>query len=296
MSGCAGWLVKPLRERRGRTILTPLTPLASGLDPTVLFGAPIVEVACYYRTADGKDLEVTVRYALPIDINPWNDFYVGCTALGRQQPVATQAKAWNNRDRVYRVVGANTWSLATFVDDLGELGTNDVPRFEAITNAMLRAAQPFAHDCKLAGSGGPVELTSLWSFSFDRRRRARELRAVPEQRLGHHHRNHAGERDRNDPRPPRHRLPPQAHRKGKTRWLTIHVGAPIEFQHSYGSLLRTQLSVTALERRRLQHRLDRHAAPLPPAANPATGRRADLWPCSTSTVKARSAPESKPCD
>lgn len=33
--------------------------------------------------------------------------------------------------------------------------------------------------------------------------------------------------------------------KGKTRWLTIHVGAPIEFQHSYGSLLRTQLSVTA---------------------------------------------------
>lgn len=174
----AGWS-NPSESDGGRTILTPLTPLASGLDPTVLFGAPIVEVACYYRTADGKDLEVTVRYALPIDINPWNDFYVGCTALGRQQPVATQAKAWNNRDRVYRVVGANTWSLATFVDDLGELGTNDVPRFEAITNAMLRAAQPFAHDCKLAGSGGPVELTSLWSFSFDAQTTSAEYEQCP---------------------------------------------------------------------------------------------------------------------
>ena len=241
----AGWS-NPSESEGGRTILTPLTPLASGLDPTVLFGAPIVELACYYRTADGKQLQVSVRYALPIDINPWNDFYIGCTALGRQQPIATAAKPWNSRDRVYRVVGVNTWSLATFVDDLKELGPNEVPRFEAITNAMLRAAQPFAHDCKLAGNGAPVDLTSLWTFSFDVQTTSAGVTSSASSSGSFvTTANTAGSAvgTIRDLRASDFRL--ELTGRGKPRWLTIHVGAPIEFQHTYGSLLRTQVAVTA---------------------------------------------------
>ena len=161
-----GW-VNPPESEGGRYVLTPLTGVASGDDPTEFFAAPIVQIDCHYRTTGGKDLQVFVRYALPIDINPWNDFYVGCTITGRPEPASTAARAWNDDGRVYRVVGAKTWSLATFIDNLRQLGKNDVPRFEAVTDAMLKAAQPFAHNCKLAGNGGPVNLKSIWTFSFD---------------------------------------------------------------------------------------------------------------------------------
>src|SRR5258708_1759801 len=128
-SAPAGWF-NPPENAGGRYILTPLTAVAQTDDPTVLFGAPVVQLDCHYRTTGGSDLQVSVRYALPIDINPWNDFYIGCTVTGHPQSVATAAHAWNDRDRIYRVVGAKTWSLATFIDDLGELRKEDVQRFE----------------------------------------------------------------------------------------------------------------------------------------------------------------------
>jgi hypothetical protein len=189
---------------------------------------------------------VSVRYALPIDINPWNDFYIGCAGTGRPQPLSTAAQAWNDRNRVYRVVGAKTWSLATFVDDLRELGTNDVPRFEAMTNAMLKAAQPFAHNCKLAGNGGPVDLTSLWTFSFDvQTTSAGVTSSASSSGSFATTANTSGGAvgTIRDLRAADFRL--ELTGRGKRRWLTIHVVAPIEFQHRYGSLLRAQLAVTA---------------------------------------------------
>jgi hypothetical protein len=166
--------------------------------------------------------------------------------LGRQQPIATAAKAWNTRDRIYRVVGANTWSLATFVDDLKELVPNDVPRFEAMTDEMLKAAQPFAHDCKLAGNGGPVDLTSLWTFSFDVKTTSAGVTSSASSSgsfttTANTSGNTVG--TIRDLRATDFRLKLKGARS--TRSLTIHVGAPIEFQHSYGSLLRAQIAVTA---------------------------------------------------
>jgi hypothetical protein len=241
----AGWSNPPESEG-GRSILTPLTPVASALDPTLLFGAPVVQLDCYYRTTDGKSLEVSVRYALPIDLNPWNDFYMGCTSLGRQQPASTAAYAWNNRDRVYRVVGSKTWSLATFVDNLGELGTADVPRFEALTNAMLAAAQPFAHNCKLAGNGGPVDLKSIWTFSFDAQTTSTGVTSSARDSgsfVTTASTTGSTVGTIRDLRASDFRL--ELRRGGKRQWLALHVGAPIEFQHSYGSLLRTVLAVTS---------------------------------------------------
>src|SRR5437870_4589139 len=144
----AGW-VNPPESQGGRTVLTPLTPLTSGDDPIVLFGAPIVQINCVYEASGGKYLQVSVRYALPIDLNPWNDFDIGCTVLHHPENVATAAHAWSDRGRIYRVVGAKTWSLATFIDDLRELGGSDVPRFESMTDTMLAGAQRFAHNCQL---------------------------------------------------------------------------------------------------------------------------------------------------
>jgi hypothetical protein len=240
-----GWF-NPAESEGGRSILTPLTVVAQTDDPSVRVGAPIVQVDCNYRAAGGRDLQVSVRYALPIDINPWNDFYIGCTVTGRPQAASTAAHAWNDRDRVYRVVGAKTWSLATFIDDLSLLRTADVPRFEAMTRAMLKAAQPFAHDCTLAGHGAPVDLKSIWSFSFDARTTSGGVTSsgrssgsfvttanTSESMVGAISNLFAAD------------FPLVVRSKGKTRSLRIHVGAPIEFRHGYGSLLRTHLVVTA---------------------------------------------------
>ena len=238
-----GW-VNPPQSAGGRFVLTPLTAVAQTDDPTEFFAAPIVQIDCRYLTTDGRALQVSVRYPLPIDINPWNDFYVGCTVTGRPEPVSTAAKAWNDHDRVYRVVGAKTWSLATFVDNLRELGKNDVPRFEAMTDAMLKAAQPFAHNCKLAGNGGPVTLKSIWTFNFDVQTTSAGVTSSARSSgsfvttaitSGSAVGTISNLVARN------FRL--KVTSAGKTRWLVIHVGAPIEFRHAYGSLLRTQLVV-----------------------------------------------------
>ena len=240
-----GW-TNPPESQGGRSILTPLTAVAQTDDPTVFVGAPIVQVGCDYRTTGGRDIQVSVRYALPIDINPWNDFYIGCTVTGHPEVVSTGPHAWNDRDRIFRVVGAKTWSLATFVDDLGQLRKDDVPRFEAMTRTMLEAAQPFAHDCTLAGNGGPVDLQSTWSFSFDVQTTTAGVTSSAStsgsflttastsgSAVGTI--SNLGARD----------FRVRVTSKGKTRWLTIHVGAPIEFRHGYDSLLRTHVVVIA---------------------------------------------------
>ena len=238
-----GW-VNPPESEGGRYVLTPLTGVASADDPTEFFAAPIVQIDCHYRTSGGKDLQVFVRYALPIDINPWNDFYVGCTITGRPEPASTAARPWDDSGRVYRVVGSKTWSLATFIDNLNQLGKDDVPRFEAVTNAMLKAAQPFAHNCKLAGNGGPVNIQSIWTFSFDAKTTSAGVTssasdsgsfittAISSGSAVGTIRQLVAKNFRLEVK-----------RKGSTESLAIHVGAPIAFNHGYGSLLRAQLVV-----------------------------------------------------
>lgn len=240
-----GWY-NPSESQGGRYILTPSTAVEQTDDPTVIFGAPIVQIDCNYRTTGGKALEVSVRYALPIDLNPWNDFYIGCTVTGRPQAASTAAHAWSDRDRVYRVVGAKSWSLATFVDYLGQLEKDDVPRFEAVTDTMLKAAQPFAHGCTLAGNGGPVDVKSIWTFSFvaqttsggvtssGRSSGSFVTTADP---------SGSGAGTISNLFATNFRLGVTT--KGNTRSLTIRVGAPIEFRHRYGSLLRAHVVVIA---------------------------------------------------
>jgi hypothetical protein len=241
----AGWF-NPPESAGGRTILTPLTDLANGNGPTEYFGAPVVEVACTYRTASGKDIQVTVRYALPIDINPWNDFYVGCTETGHPQNVATSAHAWNDRDRIYRVVGAKTWSLATFIDDLKQLGPADVPGFESIASTMLKAAQPFAHNCRLAGAGGPVDIQSIWIFSFDARTSSDGITSRGKTRgsfvtTANH--SGAGAGTISDLHADNFRLSVSG--RSVRASLELHVGDPLAFNHGYGSVLRAQIVVLA---------------------------------------------------
>ena len=238
-----GWSNPPESEG-GRSVLTPLTAVAQTDDPTEFFAAPIVQVDCRYRTTGGKVLQVSVRYPLPIDINPWNDFYVGCTSTGRPEPASTAARAWSDDGRVYRVVGAKTWSLATFVDNLRELGKNDVPRFEAVTDAMLKAAQPFAHNCQLAGNGGPVNLKSIWTFSFDVQTTSAGVTSSARSSgsfdtTATTSGSAVGTIDNLVAKNFRLEVKSQ----GSTKLLAFHVAAAIEFRHGYGSFLRTHLVV-----------------------------------------------------
>jgi hypothetical protein len=240
-----GWF-NPSESEGGRNILTPLTAVQQTDDPTVLVGAPVVQVDCNYRTTDGRDLQVSVRYALPIDLNPWNDFYIGCTVTGHPEVSSISAHAWNDRDRTYRIVGAKSWSLATFIDDLKGLGKDDESRFEAVTKAMFAAAQPLAHNCKLPGNGGPVNVKSIWIFSFD----VQTSRAsVTSSATSNGSFITTAGPNGNTVGAISGLAAADFHlkvtSKGKTRWLAIHVGSPIEFRHGYGSLLRTHVEVTS---------------------------------------------------
>jgi hypothetical protein len=241
----SGWF-NPAESAGGKTILTPLTTVAEPAHPTTFFGAPVVEVDCHYLTTAGKNLEVIVRYALPIDLNPWNDFYIGCTVTGHPQNAATGAHPWSDHDRTYRVVGAKTWSLATFIDDLGAVGAADVPRFEAITRQMLASAQPFAHNCKLAGGGNPVDIKSIWTFSFDARTSSGGVTS-------------SGKTSGSFVTTPDASGGPvgaitnlfaddfrlSGKGRGTTFSLELHVAAPIDFHHRYGSTLRAHVLVLA---------------------------------------------------
>ena len=154
---------------------------------------PSSRSTCVYRAAGGKDLQVSVRYALPIDINPWNDFYIGCTVTATRRssrPARTPGTTTiASTESSARRPGASPRSSTTS----GVLRKDDVPRFEAMTKAMLKAAQPFAHDCKLAGNGGPVDLKSIWIFSFDVQTTTRGCHEQrPDQRLLRHHREPSG--------------------------------------------------------------------------------------------------------
>jgi hypothetical protein len=241
----SGWYL-PAVEAGGRTVLTPLTAVAGGpSDPTIFFGAPVVQVDCHYRTQAGKDLDVAVRYVLPMDLNPWNDFYIGCTSTGHPQNAATSAKTWNVTDRIYRIVGSKTWSLATFIDDLKQLAPADVPRFEAIARTMLADAQPLAHNCKLAGNGKPTDVKALWTFSFDAKTTQAgvtssggttgSFQTTPEDSSAA---GTIGNLQAND-----FRL--KVSGKGKNGSLEIHVGTPIDFHHGYGAVLRAHIIVLA---------------------------------------------------
>src|SRR6266702_5771800 len=48
-----GWF-NPPESAGGRFVLTPLTAVAQTDDPTVLFGAPLVQLNCIYQTTGGK--------------------------------------------------------------------------------------------------------------------------------------------------------------------------------------------------------------------------------------------------
>jgi hypothetical protein len=239
----AGWFEPD--GAAGRTVLTPLTAVNGGpSDPTTFFGAPVVQVDCHYRTQAGKDFDVAVRYVLPMDLNPWNDFYIGCTVTGHPQNAATSAKAWDEKDRIFRIVGVKTWSLATFIDDLKQLTPADVPRFEAIAKKMFDDAQPFAHNCKLEGNGKAVEVKALWTFSFDANTTTSGVTSTggttgsfitsgdtPTGGVGT-----IGNLQAND-----FRL--RVTGKGGKGSLEIHVGEPIDFHHGYGATLRAHIVV-----------------------------------------------------
>ncbi len=239
----SGWFNPPASEG-GRSVLTPLSTLNSpdGLD--AYSAAPAVEIDCNYRTAGGKDLEVSVRYALPIDLNPWNDFDIGCTEVAHPEAVSTASERWNDRVRVYRIVGMKSWSLATFIDNLHQLSSADVPRFEAMANELLKGVQSFAHNCSLPGNHGPVAVKSLWTFSFDAHVTSAGI-ASSADTTGSFTTSPTADGSSigaiGDLNATDFRL--RMSQGGHTSWISIHIAAPIGFEHSYGSELRARIVV-----------------------------------------------------
>lgn len=236
-----GWSNVP----SARSVLTPNTISPDG-SLILYFAAPIVEIVCVYRTPAGKDIDLRVRYDLPIDVNPWNDFDIGCTATHPPAAPSIAAKAWNARQRVYRVIGVHTWSLATFIDSFKQLKPADVPRFETMAKLMLKGVQPFAHGCSLAGGGKPTEIKSLWTFSFDVHSTSGGVTSTGSTSGSF---STAVGPDGTATGAISNLSAPDFQLRvtggGKRDVLSIHVGTPIGFSHGYGAALRTQIVVTA---------------------------------------------------
>ena len=237
----SGWSNTPA----AREVLTPNTISPDG-NLILYFSAPVVEIVCVYRTAAAKDMDVRVYYDLPTDMNPWNDFDIGCTSTHAPAASSIAAKAWNPTQRVYRVIGAKTWSLATFDDAVKQLKPEDVPRFEAMTQEMLKGVQGYAHNCSLAGNGHPTGVKSNWTFSFNARTTSGGVTSSgstsgsfgttvsPGGTTAGAISNLSASN-----------FPLRVTGGGKPRVLSIHVGTPIAFSHGYGAMLQAHVVVFA---------------------------------------------------
>jgi hypothetical protein len=112
-----------------------------------IVGVQYETVYCNYFTRDRKHIVVNSTFALPDDPNPINDFYYGC---------GSGATQWNNRNRMFQIVGNDRWVAAAF-EDLGRtLNRHQVSSFELITRELLNSSAPSAHTCALKLAPEPV--------------------------------------------------------------------------------------------------------------------------------------------
>jgi hypothetical protein len=151
---------KLLRGSAGRFVLTPLSSMNESP------GGTSVQVTCNYVTQKGGVLlAVAVRYALPTNVNPFNDFDIGCTSLSTQKTAGSGSLPWSTQGRIYRVASPTSWSFASFDDSSAVLTSTDEPAFETIAQTMLESAGPIAHNCKLANTAPQAQ--TVWTFSFN---------------------------------------------------------------------------------------------------------------------------------
>jgi hypothetical protein len=242
-----GWSIPPGDEtgdgQGGREILTPLTVVPES-GP---YGGDAVEVDCDYFAAGNRHLRVGVRYALPVDPNPINDFYFGCSASALSAGLPNGGFAWNAHDRIFRVVGSSTWSVATFYDFLQVLRGDEVTRFEAVTRELLGRSAPAAHGCPAPGSAGPVATRTIWDFGFALRVTSKGVTtrggtegsfvttASPAGGPGVISRLSASEIVV--------ATTPKGARRAQS--TTIRIGRPLDFQARYGATLRAAVQVVA---------------------------------------------------
>jgi len=118
-------------------------------------GGNAVTVTCEYHNTSVKQVYVAVSFALPSDLNPLNDFDLGCSRGDVN---------WNSSDRVYRVSSPDQWALATLVDDRASLRTNDVPAFQRVTRGLLQNAKGYGHSCVVTPR--PTELRARFYFDI----------------------------------------------------------------------------------------------------------------------------------
>ncbi len=130
-----------------------------------------------------------------------------------------RAKAWNDDERVYRVVGAKTWSLATFIDNLRaareerRAAVRGHDRRDAQGGAAVRAQLPARRQRWRRST-----VKSIWTFSFDAQTTSAGVTSsAQEQRLLRHHRVHVGQLGGDDHQPRRQELPPRADEQGEDR-------------------------------------------------------------------------------
>jgi hypothetical protein len=112
-------------------------------------------VTCIYTNGKGLTLSVRAQFALPVDMNPFNDFNFGC---------GSASVAWNDSSREYLLASTNRWSYVVFQDPESILSSGDVSAFESLSKTLLQSTDGVAHTCSLKTAKTAV--TNTWQFAF----------------------------------------------------------------------------------------------------------------------------------
>jgi hypothetical protein len=149
----AGWSRPPV----SKSVSTPenTNPGYGGNYEQVGAGGNNATVNCVYHDTSAKQVNVILSFALPTDLNPFNDFFFGCSKGD---------VGWNNTGRVYRIASADQWAIATLMDPSRYMSPGDVPKFEAIARRLLQNGNGYGHSCSLVLR--PTQILSRYFFDI----------------------------------------------------------------------------------------------------------------------------------
>jgi hypothetical protein len=142
-------------------ILTGPTSIMGDHTATLEPGSTQEVVNCDYFNANKSHVRVTGDIALPIDLNPINDFYYGCGSRLDSHDVK-----WDSVNRTMLIQSRTSWAFAIVTDPFHAFENSDVIDFQKVATQLLQSISGKAHTCAL-DTVNPTEAPASWGFDFE---------------------------------------------------------------------------------------------------------------------------------
>jgi hypothetical protein len=142
-------------------ILVGPTSIMGAHTETLEPGSTQEVVNCDYYNTNKSHIRVTGDLALPIDLNPINDFYYGCGTRLDSHDVA-----WDSVNRTMLIQSKTAWAFAIVTDPYHAFENADVTDFKQVATDLLKSISGKAHSCAL-DTRHPTEAPASWGFDFE---------------------------------------------------------------------------------------------------------------------------------